>query len=71
MPSWSVLRKLTIDQTWNRVRNDCQTGIPGRGMHLTTEPTREELETWAIQIGYHPVWYLTSWVCQAEEARRT
>jgi hypothetical protein len=71
MPSWSVLRKPTIDQTWQRVRRDRQTGIPGRGMHLTTEPTREELETWAIQIGYHPVWYLTVWVCQAEEARRT
>jgi len=40
-------------------------------MNLTTEPTREELETWAIQIDYHPVWYLTAWVCQAEETRRT
>jgi hypothetical protein len=70
MPSWIVLRKPTIDQTWQRVRRDRQTGIPGRMMCMTTEPTREELETWAIQIGYHPVWYLTAWVCQAEQARR-
>ncbi|HEY7122363.1 MAG TPA: hypothetical protein VH540_00300 [Ktedonobacterales bacterium] len=70
MLSRLVLRKPTLDQTWNRVRRDRQTGIPGRLTVLTKAPTREELETWAIQAGYDPIRYLTAWVCQAEETCR-
>src|SRR5262249_39447563 len=64
-----VLRKPTIKGTWNRVWWDRQTGIPGGLRGLTREPTREELETWALQIGFDPVRYITAWVCQAEEVR--
>jgi hypothetical protein len=69
MVSRSVLRKPTIAQTWRRALRDQETGIPGRGMRLTTEPTREELETWAIQIGFDPRHYLTAWVCLRAEAQ--
>jgi hypothetical protein len=69
MVSRLVLRKPTIDQIWNRVRWDQELGIPGRLKGLTREPSREELETWAIQAGYDPVHYITAWVCQAEDAR--
>ncbi len=67
MLSWSVLCKPTTERIWNRVRRDRETGIPGRLMALTEEPTREELETWAIQIGFDPVRYIMAWVCLAEE----
>ncbi len=67
MLSWSVLCKSTTDRTWNRVRRDRETGIPGWLTALTKEPTSEELETWAIQIGFDPVRYITAWVCLAEE----
>jgi len=63
-----VLRKPTVAQTWNRVRRDHQTGIPGVEMSLTTEPTREELEAWAMQSGFDPVCYSTAWVSLAAEA---
>jgi hypothetical protein len=63
MLSWSVLCKPTTERIWNRVRRDRETEIPGRLMALTKEPTREELETWAIQIGFDPVRYIMAWVC--------
>lgn len=68
MLSRIALRKPTVQQTWQRVRRDRETGIPGRLMTLTKHPTREELESWAIQIGHNPICYLTAWVCLTEEA---
>lgn len=69
MLSRSILCKPTTKRTWNRVRRDRETGIPDRFMSITTTPTREDLEAWAILIGHDPVCYMTAWVCQAEEER--
>jgi len=70
MLSLFVLRQPTRPQTQLRVRRDRKTGIVGRGLVLTTEPTREELETWAIQIGFPPADYLMAWACQADAVPR-
>jgi len=67
MPSWSVLRKPTPDQTWNRVRRDRQTGIPGRMFDITHAPNRDDLEAWAIQIGHPPAAYIRAWEQQEAE----
>ncbi len=62
MLSRIFLRKPTVAQVRLRVQRDRETGIPNRYGALTRQPTREEVETWAILAGYDSVCYTTLWV---------
>jgi hypothetical protein len=65
MPSWIVLRKPTA-RSYDRVLRDRELGIP-TCLNQMREPTREELETWAIQIGLDPDRYTQTWERMAKE----
>lgn len=53
------------------MKRDQELGILDRFGHPTREPNREDLEAWAVLVGYDPVRYMTAWVYQASSASPT